>query len=86
MGNKRYKVTHSDVQDLYKKISHNSGREWAGEDLVFIVKPDMLFTDTAQHLLKHKGIEIIRDEAAPIDSAYLLDRHTYNKLSKRSTK
>lgn len=85
MGNKRHKVTHLDVQDIFKTMAKQN-KEFAGEDLVFIVKPGTLFTDTAEHLLKHKGIEIVKDEAAPIDSAYLLDRATYAKYNARFKK
>lgn len=71
-------VTHLDVESLLNKLTiAHSGI--AGEDLVFIIRPKIRMTDTAKMLLRHKGIEIVRDEAAPIDSAYVMTRKDYKK-------
>ena len=73
-------VTHEDVNSLLNKLTiAYSGI--AGEDLVFVIRPKVKMTDSAKLLLKHKGVEVVRDNAAPIDSAYLLLRREYLKLS-----
>lgn len=77
-------VTHKDVESLLNKLAiAYSGI--AGEDLVFIIRPAMRMSDSAKMLLKHKGIEVVRNEAAPIDSAYLLTRKDYYKYDQPKT-
>ena len=74
-------IDHMDVSDLFKKMKVTPKGDMHGEDLVFIVRPGIRITDTAKLLLERRGIEIKRDTAAPIDSAYLLDRATYAKYN-----
>lgn len=74
-------VTHQDVSSLLNKleIAHAGV---TGEDLLFIIRPKIRMSDSAALMLKHKGIEVIRDEAAPIDSAYVMTRKEYKKYDK----
>ena len=77
-------VTHQDVESLLNKLTiAHAGI--AGEDLLFIIRPAMRISDSAKMLLRHKGIEIKRDAAAPIDSAYVMTRKDYQKYDQPKT-
>lgn len=74
-------ITHQDIENLYKSLE-TSFSDINGEDLVLVVRPGKPIDDIAKKVLKHKGIQIIRNEAAPIDSAYLIEKKEYYRLSR----
>jgi hypothetical protein len=44
-----------------------------------VIRPGIRISDTTRLYLRAENIEVIRDEAAPIEGYYIMDRKTYRK-------
>jgi hypothetical protein len=69
-------ITHDRVQKSLKELDSNGVDT---SSLGFVIRPGIRISDTTRLYLRAENIEVIRDEAAPIEGYYIMDRKTYRK-------
>jgi hypothetical protein len=69
-------IHHERVQKSMKELVENGGDT---SELAFVIRPGIRISDTTRLYLRAENIEVYRDEAAPIEGYYIMDRKTYRK-------